>query len=78
VNFLVTLLEEMRPIDREVLERFYIHCHSPERICREMKLTETQFRLLKSRAKSRLAKTAKTRFAKVRLSSATLFLRHST
>jgi RNA polymerase sigma factor (sigma-70 family) len=76
VNLVVALLEEMRPLDREVLVRFYVHSHSPERICEEMHLTETQFRLLKSRAKARLAKLARTRFAKARLSSATLFLRH--
>jgi RNA polymerase sigma-70 factor (ECF subfamily) len=40
---------------REILIRFYIHEHSPEKICSEMQLTSTQFRLLKSRAKARFA-----------------------
>ena len=39
--------------DREVLIRFYLHEHSAERIQRDLNLTETQFRLIKSRAKAR-------------------------
>ena len=42
------------PRDREILERSYLRDESRERICREMGLTETQFRLLKNRAKNRL------------------------
>lgn len=40
--------------DREILERFYLREQTPEQICAEMNLTETQFRLHKSRAKARL------------------------
>ncbi len=47
------VLEELSPRDREILTRFYIHEQSQERICAEMSLTDTQFRLLKSRAKAR-------------------------
>jgi RNA polymerase sigma factor (sigma-70 family) len=39
--------------DREVLTRFYLQEESQDQICKEMGLTETQFRLLKSRAKAR-------------------------
>lgn len=39
--------------DREILTRFYLLGQDQDQICAEMKLTETQFRLLKSRAKSR-------------------------
>jgi RNA polymerase sigma-70 factor (ECF subfamily) len=39
--------------DREILTRFYLHEQTQEQICREMALSETQFRLLKSRAKAR-------------------------
>ena len=39
--------------DREVLIRFYLQEQSAEEICRDLKLTETQFRLIKSRAKAR-------------------------
>lgn len=53
----ITLMEGvLRSIprrDREILTRFYLHGQSPEQICCEMQLSETQFRLLKSRAKAR-------------------------
>lgn len=39
--------------DREILTRFYLYEQTQEQICQEMKLSETQFRLLKSRAKAR-------------------------
>jgi len=39
--------------DREILTRFYLLGQPQEQICAEMNLTETQFRLLKSRAKTR-------------------------
>ncbi len=39
--------------DRDILVRFYLLEQSQEQICREMSLTETQFRLLKSRAKAK-------------------------
>ena len=39
--------------DRDILVRFYLQEQPQEQICREMSLTETQFRLLKSRAKAK-------------------------
>ena len=39
--------------DREILIRFYLKEQTQEQICRDMSLTETQFRLLKSRAKAK-------------------------
>lgn len=39
--------------DRDILVRFYLREEPQEQICREMSLTETQFRLLKSRAKAK-------------------------
>lgn len=45
--------------DREVLTRFYLLEQSRQQICREMDLTETQFRLLKWRAKGRFVKLAR-------------------
>jgi RNA polymerase sigma factor (sigma-70 family) len=53
-----SLLQEMNGRDREILERFYMDGHSPARICAEMKLTSTQFRLYKSRAKARFSTLA--------------------
>jgi RNA polymerase sigma-70 factor, ECF subfamily len=47
------VLSEVVGRDREILIRFYLQEQTREEICREMDLTETQFRLLKSRAKER-------------------------
>ena len=49
--------------DREVLIRFYFDEQSPEVICRAMGLIETQFRLIKSRAKARFGELGKRRFS---------------
>lgn len=48
-----TALSRLVERDREILIRYYLHEQSQDRICAEMGLTETQFRLLKSRAKTR-------------------------
>lgn len=48
------LIGAMRQREREVLTRFYVQEQPPAIICREMDLSATQFRLLKSRAKARL------------------------
>ena len=48
-----SVLRSVSKRDREILTRFYLLGQSPERICADMDLTETQFRLLKSRAKAR-------------------------
>ena len=50
--------------DREILTRFYLHCQSQEQICKEMRLTITQFRLLKSRAKARFGELGKRKLAR--------------
>jgi RNA polymerase sigma-70 factor (ECF subfamily) len=47
------VLREISSRDREILTRFYLYEQSQEQICQEMRLSETQFRLLKSRAKAR-------------------------
>lgn len=47
--------------DREVLIRFYLREQQPAEICVDMGLTETQFRLIKSRAKARFGKLGKAR-----------------
>ena len=53
-------LKSLKPQEREILTRFYLSGESPEHICRQMNLTETQFRLNKSRSKQKLeAYTAK-------------------
>ena len=57
------VLRSMHKRDREVLARFYLQEQTPEQICREMDLTETQFRLIKSRAKARYTELGRRRFA---------------
>ena len=45
--------------DREVLTRFYLREQKPRQICGDLALTETQFRLIKSRAKARFGQLGK-------------------
>jgi len=58
------ILGSMPRRDRDVLERFYVLEQSKEEICREMNLTPTQFRLLKSKAKSTFAKLGQRKLKK--------------
>jgi DNA-directed RNA polymerase specialized sigma24 family protein len=57
------ILNSINKRDREVLIRFYLDEQSPEEICRAMNLTETQFRLIQSRAKARFGELGKRRFS---------------
>jgi DNA-directed RNA polymerase specialized sigma24 family protein len=57
------VLNSLPKRDREVLARFYLEEQAHGQICREMGLTETQFRLVKSRAKARFGELGKTRFS---------------
>jgi RNA polymerase sigma-70 factor (ECF subfamily) len=60
-------VEKLSPRDREVLTRFYLQQQTKEQICAEMNLTETQFRLAKSRSKAKLtANTQRLRVTEVR------------
>jgi RNA polymerase sigma-70 factor (ECF subfamily) len=67
VALMKSVLLELGEKDREVLTRFYLKEQTQEKICGDMDLSETQFRLLKSRAKARLAELgqAKLKRAKV-------------
>lgn len=56
-----TVLEDLSQRDREVLVRFYLREQTQEQICAAMDLTDTQFRLLKSRAKQRFSDIGKRR-----------------
>ena len=69
------VLGELGERDREILTRFYLHEQGQEQICTEMALTETQFRLLKSRAKARFGELGKKKLAYRSLS--TVFMRTS-
>ncbi len=53
VDFMIEILQRLSERDREILTRFYLNEETQQQICRDMNLTETQFRLLKSRAKAR-------------------------
>jgi RNA polymerase sigma-70 factor (ECF subfamily) len=50
------LLDSLGQREREILTRFYLREQTKEQICEEMSLTDTQFRLTKSRAKQRLSR----------------------
>ena len=63
LDLAVRLLRSLPIRDREVLIRFYLKEQTPEQICSEMDLTETQFRLIKSRAKARYGELGQRRFA---------------
>ena len=68
MDFMRSVLQKLSERDREVLTRFYLHEQPSEQICREMRLTQTQFDLLKSRAKARLTVSARRRLARSALS----------
>jgi RNA polymerase sigma factor (sigma-70 family) len=75
VDLAKRVLRELPERDREILVRFYLHEQTQERICREMDLSDTQFRLLKSRAKDRFGALGKKRVKQNNL--ATFCLRNS-
>jgi len=50
--------------DREILTRFYLMEQTQEEICEGMHLSETQFRLLKSRAKARFGELGRKKLAR--------------
>jgi RNA polymerase sigma-70 factor (ECF subfamily) len=60
----VKVLKSIAPRDREILIRFYLWEQPAEQICGEMGLTDTQFRLLKSRAKARFGELGKRKVTK--------------
>lgn len=60
------ILSAMPRRDRDVLHRFYLQEQSKEQICREMQLTPTQFRLLKSKAKSTFTELGRRRLNRCR------------
>ncbi len=62
-NLMIKVLRGISQRDREILTRFYLYEQPQEQICEEMNLTETQFRLLKSRAKARFGDLGKRRLA---------------
>jgi RNA polymerase sigma-70 factor (ECF subfamily) len=66
VEIMTRVLESISPRDREILTRFYLLGESQEKICTEMGLNDTQFRLLKSRAKARFGELGRRKLARRR------------
>lgn len=62
-DLMVKVLRGISQRDREILTRFYLYEQTQEQICQEMDLTETQFRLLKSRAKARFGELGRRRLS---------------
>jgi len=60
----VSVLKGISRRDREILTRFYLQEQTQEQICSDMKLSETQFRLLKSRAKARFGELGRRRLSR--------------
>ena len=75
VELMKTVLRELSDRDREILTRFYLHEQSQDQICDDMGLTDTQFRLLKSRAKARFGDLGKRKLQQKALMS--VFMRTS-
>jgi RNA polymerase sigma-70 factor (ECF subfamily) len=72
MDLMLEVLRNLSERDREILTRFYLDEQSQETICHEMVLTETQFRLLKSRAKARFGEIGKRKLSQKPLISVSL------
>lgn len=75
VDLMKSVLGELSEKDREILTRFYLHEQTQEQICDDMDLSETQFRLLKSRAKHRFGELGRRKLQQKALIS--VFMRNS-
>jgi RNA polymerase sigma-70 factor (ECF subfamily) len=75
VELIQRVLGELSVRDNEILTRFYLREQSQDQICSEMALTETQFRLLKSRAKARFGELGKKKLSQKTLQA--VFVRKS-
>lgn len=74
-ELLERVLQGLSRRDRDILTRFYLHEQTQEQICADMNLSETQFRLLKSRAKARFGEIGRRKL--LRRPLAAFFLRTS-
>lgn len=75
IELMKSVLRELCDRDREILTRFYLHEQTQEQICEDMDLSDTQFRLLKSRAKARFGDLGKKKLQQKALLS--MFVRTS-
>jgi RNA polymerase sigma-70 factor, ECF subfamily len=76
IDLMTRTLRSMPPRHREILTRFYLQEQSQEQICAEMHLNDTQFRLLKSRAKARFGEKGRQRLGGTILDRAFSGFRH--
>jgi RNA polymerase sigma-70 factor, ECF subfamily len=76
-HLVAVALESLSPKDREILVRFYLREQSQAQICAEMSLTDTQFRLGKSRAKARLGVLGRKNVGRAEAASRYAFIRAS-
>lgn len=60
-DLMAKVLRTLSRRDREILSRFYLQEQTQEEICEQMGLSETQFRLLKNRAKQRFGELGRQR-----------------
>lgn len=75
IELMKSILRGLGDRDREILTRFYIYEQTQEQICHDLELTDTQFRLLKSRAKARFGALGRRKLQRSNLTN--LFLRVS-
>ncbi len=75
IELMKSILRGLGDRDRDILTRFYIYEQTQERICEELEISDTQFRLLKSRAKARFGALGRRKLQRSNL--AHLFLRAS-
>lgn len=64
VMLMKEVLREMNDRDFVILSRYYLREQSQEQICAEMGLTQVQFQIVKSRAKTRLADRMRRKLAR--------------
>jgi RNA polymerase sigma factor (sigma-70 family) len=75
IDLMRKVLNELSDKDREILTRFYLYEQTQEEICEDMGLSDTQFRLLKSRAKARFGELGRKKLQQRALMS--VFVRSS-
>lgn len=59
LQFTRKILKALPEIDRQIVRRFYFEEQSPVQICEDLRITYTQFRLRKCRAKERISELAR-------------------
>lgn len=74
-ELMTEVLEGLSERDREILTRFYVEEQTQFEICKAMNLTETQFRVFKSRALTRFGENGQHKLKRKRMSVITTMRR---